>query len=197
MSLYTKRLILRAFEESDAEDVYSYAKDPAVGPIAGWSVHTSVENSLEIIKTVLMVPNTYAVCLKEDGRAIGAIGLMLSECSNLAIGKNEGEIGYWLGAEHWGKGYIPEACNELIRHSFMDLGLSTLWCGYFDGNEKSKRVQKKCGFKYHHINKDIHWALMNDTRTEHITRLTRAEWLKRENMCDLIKELTDKDDKKA
>ena len=49
MEFKTERLILRPWEESDAESLYEYAKDPLVGPIAGWPVHTSVENSREII----------------------------------------------------------------------------------------------------------------------------------------------------
>ncbi|OPZ83759.1 MAG: hypothetical protein BWY74_04381 [Firmicutes bacterium ADurb.Bin419] len=56
MILETERLILRPWEESDKEDLYGYASDPQVGPVAGWPVHTSVENSLEIIKTVLSAP---------------------------------------------------------------------------------------------------------------------------------------------
>ena len=97
MILETKRLILRPFEESDAESIYEYAKNPNVGPIAGWPVHTSVENSLEIIKTVLAVPETYAVCLKEDNKAIGSIGLMIGSASNLDLPDDEAEIGYWIG----------------------------------------------------------------------------------------------------
>ena len=65
----------------------------------------------------------------------------------------------------------PEAVQELIRHGFEDLKLKRLWCGYFDGNIKSRRVQEKCGFVYHHTNKDIYWKLMDDIRTEHITCL--------------------------
>lgn len=61
MELRTERLILRPWEESDAESLYEYAKDPAVGPIAGWPPHTSVENSLEIIRGVLSEKETYAV----------------------------------------------------------------------------------------------------------------------------------------
>ena len=45
----TERLILRPWQESDAEELYAYASDPAVGPPAGWPPHTSVENSREII----------------------------------------------------------------------------------------------------------------------------------------------------
>lgn len=42
-SLETERLILRPWKEADAEECYKYAKDPRVGPIAGWPVHTSDE----------------------------------------------------------------------------------------------------------------------------------------------------------
>ncbi len=176
MDLVTARLILRPWREADAPSLYEYAKDPAVGPIAGWPPHTSVENSREIIRTVLSAPETYAVCLKEDNRAIGSVGLMIGSRSNLDLPETEGEIGYWIGVPFWGRGLIPEAVNELIRRAFADLSLTTLWCGYFDGNEKSRRAQEKCGFIYHHTNKDVFWALMNDVRTEHITRLTKEEW---------------------
>ena len=64
----------------------------------------------------------------------------------------------------------------MIRRAFAELDLTTLWCGYFDGNEQSRRVQEKCGFRYHHTYRDIHWRAMDDIRTEHITRLTREEW---------------------
>ena len=43
MTLTTKRLTLRPFEERDAEDLYAYAKDPRVGPVAGWPPHASLE----------------------------------------------------------------------------------------------------------------------------------------------------------
>ena len=35
MTLYTERLLLRPWNEADAENVYEYAKDPDIGPIAG------------------------------------------------------------------------------------------------------------------------------------------------------------------
>ena len=177
MTLYTKRLILRPWVESDAESLYEYAKDPAVGPIAGWPPHTSVDNSREIIKDILAVDETYAVCLKTDNKAIGSIGLLIGKASNIDISDNEGEIGYWIGVPFWGQGLIPEACKELIRHAFEDLKLEKLWCGYFEGNDKSKRVQEKCGFKYHHTKKDIYWRLMDEIRTEHITCLSKKSWI--------------------
>ena len=173
MILQTERLILRPFTEADAESLYEYAKDDRVGPVAGWPPHTSVENTREVIKYILSAEETYAVCLREDNRAVGSIGLMIGERSNIGLPETEGEIGYWIGVPFWGRGLIPEAVRLLIRHAFDDLGLERLWCGYFDGNEKSKRVQEKCGFVYHHTNRDVLWKLMGDVRTEHITVLER------------------------
>ena len=43
---------------------------------------------------------------------------------------------------------MPEAARELLRHAFLDLNLVRIWCGYYDGNDKSKRVQEKLGFKF-------------------------------------------------
>ena len=50
--LETKRLILRRWEKNDAESLYEYAKDPDVGPIAGWPGHRSLEESGDAIKNV-------------------------------------------------------------------------------------------------------------------------------------------------
>lgn len=176
MILETERLILRPWEETDVESLYEYAKDPRVGPIAGWPVHISVGNSLEIIRDVLSAPETYAVCLKEDNKAIGSIGLLIGNASNIGIPDTEAEIGYWIGVPFWGKGLIPEAVKELIRYAFEECKLEKLWCGSFDGNIQSERVQKKCGFIYQYTNKDMPWPLLDDVKTVHISCLTREDW---------------------
>lgn len=171
MILETERLILRPWKDEDAEDLFEFAKDPAVGGAAGWNPHKSVDESLEIIHNVLSAPETFAVVPKDEGRAVGSIGLMRGERSNLGIPENEAEIGYWIGVPFWGRGLIPEAVRELVRYGFEELKLNRIWCGYFDGNEKSKRVQEKCGFKYHHTNKDIFWEITGQVLTEHVTFL--------------------------
>lgn len=179
MILQTERLILRPWEESDAEDLYFYAKDPLVGPAAGWPAHTSVENSLNVIRTVLSMPETYAVVPKNTGHPVGSVGIMLGKSSNIGLPDDEGEIGYWIGVPFWGQGLIPEAVNELIRYSFDELKLKKLWCGYFDGNCKSKRVQEKCGFVYHHTKYGETWQTVDKTVDEHITCLTAEQWRER------------------
>ena len=181
MIIETKRLILRPWEDTDAESLYEYAKDGRIGPAAGWPVHKSVEDSLNIIKNVLSTDETYAVCLKTDNRAIGGIGLILPSRSHVKITDSEMEIGYWVGVPFWGNGYIPEAVKALQKHAFDDLGCTAMWCGYYDGNEKSKRVQEKCGFIYHHTEYNKPCELMGDIRTEHFTYLTKEQW--RKSLC--------------
>ncbi|MBQ1410866.1 MAG: GNAT family N-acetyltransferase [Oscillospiraceae bacterium] len=173
MTLETERLILRPWEEADAEECYKYAKDPRVGPIAGWPVHIGVENSRQVIRDVLMVPETYAIVLKETGLPVGSIGL---HHNDLAEKEDEAELGYWLGVPYWGQGLVPEAAKELLRHAFEDLNLARVWCGYYDGNEKSRRVQEKLGFKYQWTNDDVPVPQMGERRKGHVNLMTREEW---------------------
>ena len=172
----TERLLLRPWRWCDAAALFPCAADPEVGPAAGWAPHTSVGNSLEIIKTVLSEPETYAVEDKASGEPVGSVGLMIGARSGLGLGDDEAEIGYWIARPYWGQGLIPEAVRALQAYAFDTLGLRSLRCGYFDGNDKSRRVQEKCGFVYERTRTDVPVPALSETRTEHITRLDRAAW---------------------
>lgn len=176
MTLETDRLILRRWEESDAADLYECARDPAVGPIAGWPPHQSVSESRNVILTVFGGAEAYAVCLKSDNRAIGAIELKLNGCTDMTQRDDECELGYWLGRPFWGRGLMPEAAAELLRRAFEDLGMSKVWCGYYEGNTRSRRVQEKLGFKHRRTDHDTDVPLLRETRTSHVSCLTKEEW---------------------
>ena len=120
--LETKRLILRRWEESDAKNLYEYAKDPDVGPIAGWPPQQSIAESRDVIRDVFNGAEAYAICFKSDGKAIGAIELKLNGHTDLTERDDECELGYWLGKPFWGQGIISEAAREMLRHAFEDLG---------------------------------------------------------------------------
>jgi len=168
----TERLILRPWRDDDAAALFRYARDPDIGPVAGWPPHTSVENSLEIIRTVFAAPETYAVVLKERNEPIGSCGIMRSNSlHSTEMGNDEAEIGYWIGKPFWGQGLIPEAVKALLKRCFEELSLSAVWCGYYEGNHKSHRVCEKCGFIYHHTNK-ASISPLGDKRTEHFYRMT-------------------------
>lgn len=177
MTFETERLILRPWLESDAEDLYTYASSPLVGPAAGWPVHTSVENSRDIIRSVLSAPETYAVVLKENGQAIGSVGLKIGGVSDLDIPDNQAEFGCWLGVPYWGQGLILEALEKLMEYAFEKLGLEQLWYGYYAENTKSKRVQEKCGFSYQYTKENMYVSLIDAYKTEHISMITKQQWM--------------------
>ena len=177
MILETKRLILRRWEDSDAESLYEYARDPEVGPAAGWPPHQSPEESRDVIRNVFNGREAYAVCLKTDGRAIGAIELKLRGRTDMTNREDECELGYWLGKPFWGRGIMPEAIRELLRHAFEDIGMSKVWAGYYEGNTKSKRVHEKCGFRYQWRTESVDVPLMHEKRTGHVSSITKEEWL--------------------
>lgn len=176
MRLETERLFFRHWEDSDAEDLYKIASNPEVGPPAGWPPHKNVEESLGIIHGVLSAPEAYAICLKEDGKPIGTIDLRLKGNTDLTDKEDECEMGYWLARPYWGQGIMTEAAEELLRHAFEDLGMTKVWCGYYDGNEKSKHVQEKCGFTYQWTTEGLEVKQMNEIRTGHVNMLTKKAW---------------------
>ncbi len=176
MKLGTERLILRHWEESNAENLYEYAKDPDVGPIAGWPAHQSIEESLDVIKNVFNTKEAYAICLKTDNKAIGAIELKLNGHTDMTNRDDECELGYWLGKPFWGQGIMPEAAKEMIRHAFEDIGMTKIWVGYYEGNTKSKRVQEKTGFRYQWKSENVDVPLMHEKRTGYVSSLTKDQW---------------------
>jgi RimJ/RimL family protein N-acetyltransferase len=102
----TERILLRPWRESDAEILFKWASDPDVGPRAGWPPHKSVEESLEIIRTVFNAEGMWAVIWKKSGEAIGCVGYLPASASNLKIAEDQAEVGYWIARPFWGKASV-------------------------------------------------------------------------------------------
>ena len=147
-TLITERLILRSWTETDSSDLFEYAKSELVGPNAGWLPHKNEEESKKIIRMFVENDDVYAIVLKSKNKVIGTIGLHDRKPDRNLSDLTQKEIGYALNPKYWGKGFIPESVNCLIKYGFDELYLDLIWCGYHDFNYNSKRVIEKCGFKY-------------------------------------------------
>lgn len=146
--LQSPRLGLRPWRESDAPALYRLASDPRVGTAAGWPPHTSVEMSREVIRSIFSTPETYAIVLRPAGEPAGCIGLVPRGGEHRpGLGPAEREVGYWLGAEHWGRGLAPEALDCFAGWCRTTLGLGRLWIVAYPENLRSQRVALKCGFR--------------------------------------------------
>ena len=140
----TERLILRPWREDDAGELFRWASDPEVGPCAGWPPHKDVEDSRNVLRTILIKPDTWAVTLRGSDEPVGSIGFFPTDYGE---GEKQPEIGYWIARPLWGKGYIPEAVRALVGLCFAD-GAEAVWCAHYVRNMRSRRVIEKCGFVF-------------------------------------------------
>lgn len=147
MIMKTPNLILRSWKKEDAKCLYHFAKNPKIGPIAGWPPHQSVEDSLYIIQTVFSKKETYAIV--KDDIPIGCVGLLIHPDGNHWWGEGSAELGYWVGEEYQGQGYATEAGGKLVRRAFDDLDIQRIYASYRIENIASKRVLEKLGFEYY------------------------------------------------
>jgi len=145
--LTSGRLLLRRWQENDAEALFKYASDPDVGPRAGWPAHQSVEESREVIRTVFCNDETWAIVLKETDEAIGAMGYFTQATSNIPIGENDCEMGYWVAKPYWNQGICTEALRLMLDYCINVKHFEQIWSDHFIGNPASGRVMMKCGFR--------------------------------------------------
>ena len=89
---------------------------------------------------------------------------------------NAATLGYWLGKEHTGKGFMREAILAIIDFSFIKLNISRLEAATLPENRPSRGLLEKVGFKYEGVGQSYlqingHWRnhilyglLRNDRR---------------------------------
>ncbi len=145
--MQTNRIQLRRWQDTDAKTLYKYASDPVVGINAGWPPHKSVEESLHIIRTVFNNDATWAIVLKKTHEPIGCIGFYTHASSNIHIGENDCEVGYWIGKPYWNNGFCTEALRLMLSYCLHVRHFENIWADHFIGNPASGRVMQKCGFR--------------------------------------------------
>lgn len=111
--LKTERLVLRPFEETDAEGLHAYLGDAEVVRYEPYGVMTMEECRLEAARRA-SDEAFWAVCLA-DGTLIG--NLYLSGADEFGTR----EIGYVFARACWHKGYATEAARRLMAYAFERL----------------------------------------------------------------------------
>jgi [ribosomal protein S5]-alanine N-acetyltransferase len=171
----TNRILLRSWQESDAPELFQLANNEKVGLACGWLPHKNEEESLEILRNTLITENSFAIVEKSDKKLIGAIGV-----NHLAEGEftktGDVELGYWLGEDFWGKGYMQEAVALVLDYCFDELGKDKVWCAHFEDNQQSRRFQEKFGFVYHHKDEALYNGLLGVFYNSCVNVMTKEHW---------------------
>ena len=157
-ALRTERLNLRELQDSDAEPLFVMRSDDAVMEQIGSRKTSNVAEALQLIERIRLDRQnndgiTWALTFRGADRLIGTIGYYRLQKEHY-----RGEIGYLLAAEHWGKDLISEALVEAVDYGFNELGLHSIEAVSDPGNERSKAVLIRNGFKQEaHFTESCFW----------------------------------------
>ncbi|MEU8917145.1 GNAT family N-acetyltransferase [Streptomyces nigrescens] len=151
VTLTTDRLVLRPFEPSDAPAVYAACQEPDIPRWTSVPSPYGVADAEQFVGTA--VPEGwrddtayhFAVVTRADGALAGAMGLV--RLARLHTPERQAELGYWAAREQRGRGYTVEAARAVLRWAFRDLGVERMEWHAEAGNEGSRAVARKLGFR--------------------------------------------------
>jgi RimJ/RimL family protein N-acetyltransferase len=147
-TLTTGRLVLRPFTLEDAPAVRRLAdhRDIALNTLA--IPHPYPEGEAERwIGTHQEAFEkrgdvSFATTIRDSGELAGAIGLLIAREHDRA------EVGYWIGAEYWGRGYASEAAEAVLRYAFEVADINRVFAAHFSRNPASGAVLRKIGMRH-------------------------------------------------
>ncbi len=180
-TITTQRIFLRSWRIEDAEDLFEYAKDPQVGPNAGWKPHDNEEESREVIRmfTDPQKPEMiFAIEDRESGKVIGSIGI--GPDGRRPGVKTAWSLGYVLSRSYWGKGLMTEAAEAMIGYVFQTRKAVLLSIAHYPANNRSRRVIEKCGFRFEGTLSQAAILYSGDVRDLCCYSMTAAEYYLRQ-----------------
>lgn len=146
--LKTERLLLRQFTLEDALFMYkNWANDERVVKFLTWPVHKNVEVTRSVLSSWIDQYDQgdfyqWMIVLNKSGEPIGNISVTKVDKKTNTV-----EIGYCIGYNYWGHGYVAEALKEVISYLFKE-GYDLVRARHDLNNPNSGKVMKKAGMIY-------------------------------------------------
>ncbi|MCA1292612.1 GNAT family N-acetyltransferase [Paenibacillus sp. alder61] len=146
--LESERLRLRRMEREDGPALHKFWSDPEVVRYMNIPPFASIEDTHQMIDLLNGLAESedamrWAIELKETGQVIGSCGFNTWELA----GAFRGEIGYDLGQEFWGSGYMSETLRTVIRYGYETMGLNRIEALVDPRNEASRKLLAALGFQ--------------------------------------------------
>ncbi len=148
LEIETERLVITPTNEKDLNKLAEYLLDKQVSQYLDPTITDGFETQEQALKFLKSDGSDeyskaleYTIKLKDSNIPIGKLDLMLSPNS---LGKNSIlSIGYWLGRDFQGKGYMSEACFKLFDKAFNASDVRSLYVACDVKNEKSSILADK------------------------------------------------------
>lgn len=142
--LKTERLILRPLNIADLDTAHAYAADVETTAYMMWLPNNTIEETVRFLTKVTNEwdkenPNFYEFAIVLDAQHIGAISVSLNG------DRTEGELGWILNKQYWGKGYAVEAAIAIRDFAIDQLKVIKLTANCDYRNINSFKLMEKIG----------------------------------------------------
>ncbi len=178
--LASQRLLFRPWQESDIKDLVEGLNNLEVSKWLALVPYPYTEESAQDFINYCQITAAddtsyeWAIVLKEENKVIG--GTSLRDISFTQLTSDGG--GLWLNPKYHGHGFGTEALNLRADFAFNTLGLRRISNGFFVGNEASKRMQEKIGYKVEGLERQAYICTADgQIKDVFLTGLLKEEWL--------------------
>jgi RimJ/RimL family protein N-acetyltransferase len=167
--LETERLMLRRPTLADVKAITRLANDHRVAINLRRLPHPyGEEDAVAFVRATADEPRNTTFLIECESAALGMVGVDWSE-------PDSPELGYWLGVDHWGKGFATEAARAVIDFTFEEFEVEHLCAGARVTNPLSRNILEKCGFQWHGVELHRFAALGSSTPVDRF-KLSRVVW---------------------
>jgi RimJ/RimL family protein N-acetyltransferase len=167
--LETERLLLRRPTLADVKAIARLANDRRIAENTRRLPHPySVGDAIDFVRGTATGNGDTVFLIENDSSPIGMVGIDWRQ-------PNAPELGYWLGLEHWGRGFGTEAARAVIDFTFEEFDAEHLIAGARVSNPSSRNILEKCGFQWSGVELHRFRALGSSTPVD-CFRLSRSVW---------------------
>jgi len=167
--LETERLTLRRPTLADVKAIARLANDRRIAENTRRLPHPySHDHAVDFVRAIAELRRETAFLIEHDDAPVGMVGIDRST-------PDHAELGYWLGVDHWGRGFGTEAARGAIDFFFEEFGDDHLHAGARVTNPASRKVLEKCGFQWSGVELHRFEALGSSTPVD-CFRLSRSVW---------------------
>ena len=169
------RVSLRRLNENDVDSLYTIFSNPEVmrywssTPLKDRQAARALLNEIHQGFDRRLIFQ-WGIARRTDDTVIGTSTLFHIESSNYRA-----EIGYALGREHWGNGYMQEALRALLDYAFGELNLHRIEADVDPRNGPSIRTLQRLGFKHEGYLRE-RWKVNDELQDTLFYGLLRREW---------------------
>jgi RimJ/RimL family protein N-acetyltransferase len=174
-TINTDRLSLRWITADDVDDFYAIYSNPEV--MRYWSTPPLPDKSAAS-KLISEIRSGFerqqllkwGIALRVDDRLIGSVTLF-----HLEFEHHRAEIGYALGREFWGQGYMGETLTAVINYAFDVLEFHRIEADVDPRNAASVRTLERLGFQREGYLRE-RWQVNGEIQDAYFYGLLRPDW---------------------